>query len=115
MSCLIHAERTFGSLRLVHRSHKVQFFRSFQRKTMGILGSHFGQTGLTRIAGSLARARRCTVLGSGIKLYPFPLLSVALQAQCEPTLKDGVVAPQNQFNVKSSWEKSTNLNPFILT
>jgi hypothetical protein len=48
-------------------------------------------------------------LGFGIKLYPFSLLSVALQAHCEPTLEDGVVAPQNQFNVKSSWEKRTEL------
>jgi len=106
MSCLMHAERTSGSLRSVDRSHRVQFFRSFQRKTMGILGSHFGPTDLTRIAGSLARARRCTVLGFGIKLYPFSLLSVALQVHCEPTLEDGVVAPQNQLNVKSSWEKA---------
>jgi hypothetical protein len=45
----------------------------------------------------------------GIKLYPFSLLSVALQAHCEPILEDGVVAPQNQFNVKSSWEKGTEL------
>jgi hypothetical protein len=48
-------------------------------------------------------------LGFWIKLYPFSLLSVALQAHCEPTLEDGVVAPQNQFNVKSSWEKRTEL------
>ena len=39
----------------------------------------------------------------------FSLLSVALQAHCEPTLEGGVVAPQNQFNVKSSWEKRTEL------
>jgi len=43
------------------------------------------------------------------QLYPFSLLSVALQAYCEPTLEGGVVAPQNQFNVESSWEKGTEL------
>jgi hypothetical protein len=52
---------------------------------------------------------------SWIGLCPFSLLSVALQAHCEPTLEDGVVVPQNQFNVKSSWEKEPNFNPFILT
>jgi hypothetical protein len=31
----------------------------------------------------------------GIKLCPFSLLSVAIQAHCEPILEDGVVAPQN--------------------
>jgi hypothetical protein len=56
-----------------------------------------------------------THAGKKIKLYPFYLLSVTLQAHCEPTLEGGVVAPQNQFNVKSSWEKEPNLNPFILT
>jgi len=39
----------------------------------------------------------------------FSLLSVVLQAHCEPTFEGGVVAPQNQFNVKSSWEKRTEL------
>jgi hypothetical protein len=34
---------------------------------------------------------------------------VALQAYCEPALEGSVVAPQNQFNVKSSWEKRTEL------
>jgi hypothetical protein len=31
------------------------------------------------------------------------------QAHCEPTLEDGVVAPQNIFSVESSWEKRTEL------
>jgi hypothetical protein len=39
----------------------------------------------------------------------FFLLSVALQTHCESTLEDGVAAPQNQFTVKSSWEKRTKL------
>ena len=45
--------------------------------------------------------------GWGKVLSPF--FSVALQAHFEPTLEDGVVAPQNQFNVRSSWEERTEL------
>ena len=39
----------------------------------------------------------------------FPPKPKPLQAHCEPALEDGVVAPQNQFNVRSSWEKRTKL------
>jgi hypothetical protein len=43
--------------------------------------------------------------------YTFVLLTALTESAraCEPTLEDGVVAPQNQFNVESSWEKRTEL------
>jgi hypothetical protein len=44
-----------------------------------------------------------------------PLFLVALQAHCEPTLEDGVVAPQNQLMSNHLGKKEPNLNPFILT
>jgi hypothetical protein len=39
----MHGERPFGSLRSVDRSHRAQFFRLFQRTTIGILGRILGK------------------------------------------------------------------------